>query len=131
MSMTDGELEQSQATIVTLETEIAGLTRETEECIERARDFNARARDATGRRTSLQANLKRLRLAVNEEVNARNIEAKRKSNEEAAARSEAAKKDAEEAAAAKAPEPPMPSPMQILSEQVAILTAKIEELTAK
>lgn len=127
MSMTDEELQQAQSTIVALETEIAGLSRESEDCLERARDFNRRLADANGRRTSLQVNLKRLRQAVNEEVNARSVEAKRKANEESAARAAEAKKAAEEEAAKKAAEPPQPTELELLRLEVAALRDELKK----
>ncbi len=122
--MTDDELVAAQAAITTLETEIADLTQTNLDCINRAKEFNARGREAVGKRTSLQAMLKKARDAVDQEVTARAVEAKRKANEEAAAR-------AAEAAEKKAAEPAQPDPIERLTQQVATLTAKIEELSAK
>lgn len=122
--MEDAELQQLETTITTLETEIAGLTQRHRECIDRARDFNAEGRDVLGRRTSLQSALDKARVAARQEREARSIAAKQKANEEAAAR-------AAEAAEKKAAEPAQPDPMELLTQQVAILTAKIEELSAK
>lgn len=120
--MNDDELAKSQATIVTLETEIAALTQTTQDSIERAREFNARAREASGKKTSLQLSLDKLKKLVSDEVNARAVEAKRKANEAAAA----ARAEAE---AKKAAEPQQPDPVAVLTEQVAALTLQLEKMT--
>lgn len=125
--MTDDELKDTQTAIVTLETEIAGLTTIQQDCIERARDFNSRGREAAGKRTSLQVSLDKARKMVGDELNARAVEAKRIFNEAAAARAEAAKKAAEEAAAAKAAEPPQPTELELLRMEVAALRDELKK----
>lgn len=125
--MEDAELQQLEATIATLETEIAGLTQTHEECIARAREFNARGREAVGKRTSLQAMLDKSKREARQELEARSIAAKQKANAEAAARAEVAKKAAEEAAAKKAAEPPQPTELELLRMEVAALRDELRK----
>lgn len=100
--MTDDDLQKLESTIATLETEIADLTRANQEFIDRAREFNAKGREAIGKRTSLHAMLDTARKSLRQEHESRSIAAKQKANEEAAALAKQRQEDAEAEAKAKA-----------------------------